>query len=108
MMPSRRGMRACERLECCQAVFRGRTSRRAGALRSIATRPIYLLTTIRWSPCRRDIPSGPAQVIQNKNRSADAEGLRRAAVHFGFGHGGQLLVGRLFLVEVLLEQGRTI
>src|SRR5215471_155387 len=116
MMPSRQSARACERLECCPAVFRGATSRRADAPRYIATQLIYLLTTIRRPACRlphidlseplRD--SLRSWSIQHKTEVPMGEGLRRPAVHFGFGHGGQLLVGRLFLVEVLFKQGRTI
>jgi hypothetical protein len=34
--------------------------------------------------------------------------LRGAAVHLALGHGGQLLVGSFFLVEILLKQGRAI
>src|SRR5262245_59990903 len=41
-------------------------------------------------------------------RARRAGGLRGAAIQFTLGHGGQLLVRRFFLVEILLKQCRAI
>src|SRR5262249_28208648 len=49
------------------------------------------------------LPSGKVPVVAHR-----AGDLRCAAVHFALGHSGQLLVGRLFLLKVLLKQSRAI
>src|SRR5262245_11448933 len=75
----------------------------------------------RWSTAPRAIdrrlkmgprasPQGLAQGLCRHPETTDAHAgdLRGAAVEFTLGHGGQLLIRRFFLVEVLLKQSRAI
>src|SRR5437667_9315250 len=54
----------------------------------------------------RELARGLAAEL--KATRAHAGGLRGAAIHLALGHGGQLLVERFFLVEILLKQARAI
>src|SRR4029077_20863180 len=57
----------------------------------------------------RTLASSPrAGCREDRHRGVWYRGSGGLAVHLAFGHGGQLLVRRLFLVEGLLQQGGAI